>query len=122
MLEEFLPLIAYQRKEELDQEQVGYLAEDAPKDAQNMLKTEGYFNAQVTVSPQGNGWLVKVVSGKRTHIENVNVAILGDIVQDADLGTYYKNALQKWQLPVRAPFRQENWSASKVAVLSAVSR
>ena len=122
MIEEFLPLIAYQRKEELDQEQVGYLAEDAPKDAQNMLKTEGYFNAQVTVSPQGNGWLVKVVSGKRTHIENVNVAILGDIVQDADLGTYYKNALQKWQLPVRAPFRQENWSASKVAVLSAVSR
>ncbi|EGK09965.1 autotransporter assembly complex family protein [Kingella kingae] len=122
MLEEFLPLIAYQRKEELDQEQVGYLAEDAPKDAQNMLKTEGYFNAQVTVSPQGAGWLVKVVSGKRTHIENVNVAILGDIVQDADLGTYYKNALQKWQLPVRAPFRQEHWSASKVAVLSAVSR
>lgn len=122
MLEEFLPLIAYQRKEELDQEQVGYLAEDAPKDAQNMLKTEGYFNAQVTVSPQGAGWLVKVVSGKRTHIENVNVAILGDIVQDADLGTYYKNALQKWQLPVRAPFRQKHWSASKVAVLSAVSR
>ena len=122
MLEKHLPLIAHQRKEALDKEQVGYLAEDAPADAKNMLKTEGYFNAEVSVIPQGEGWLVKVVSGKRTTIGNVNVAILGDILQDEKLGEYYKNAFSKWQLPVGAPFRQEGWSGSKTAVISAVTR
>ena len=122
MLEKHLPLIAHQRKEALDKEQVGYLAEDAPADAKNMLKTEGYFNAEVSVTPKGEGWLVKVVSGKRTTIGNVNVAILGDILQDEKLGEYYKNAFSKWQLPVGAPFRQEGWSGSKTAVISAVTR
>lgn len=52
MLENYLPLIAYQRKEVLDKEQVGYLAEDAPTDAKKMIQTEGYFNSEVNVSPQ----------------------------------------------------------------------
>ena len=46
MLEQHLPLIAYQRKEELDREQLGYLAEDAPNDARNMMKTEAISTAK----------------------------------------------------------------------------
>ena len=111
MLEQHLPLIAYQRKEELDKEQLGYLAEDAPNDARNMIKTEGYFNSEVSVTPEGEGYRVKVITGKRTTIDNVNVAILGDILQDDTLGSYYKNAFSNWQLPVGAPFRQEDWSS-----------
>ena len=72
MLEQHLPLIAYQRKEELDREQLGYLAEDAPNDARNMIKTEGYFNSEVSVTPEGEGYRVKVITGKRTTIDNVN--------------------------------------------------
>ena len=74
------------------------------------------------MSRQGAGWLVKVAAGERTRIDQVNVAILGDILKDRELGTYYKNALRSWQLPVGAPFRQEHWSASKTAALSAVTR
>ena len=122
LLEKYLPIIDHQRREELDDEQINFLAEDTPKEAQNLLKTEGYFNAQVSVSRQGAGWLVKVAAGERTHIDQVNVAILGDILKDRELGTYYKNALRSWQLPVGAPFRQEHWSASKTAALSAVTR
>ena len=122
MLEQHLPLIAYQRKEELDREQLGYLAEDAPNDARNMIKTEGYFNSEVSVTPEGEGYRVKVITGKRTTIDNVNVAILGDILQDDTLGSYYKNAFSNWQLPVGAPFRQEDWSSSKTSVLTAVTR
>lgn len=122
LLHEHLPLISYQRKEQLDEEQLGYLAEDAPSDAKNLLRTEGYFNANVTVSPQNKGYLVDVDLGKRTTIDNVNVAIIGDILQDDKLGSYYKNAFQNWKLPVGAHFRQEDWANSKVSVLSAVTR
>ena len=122
MLTQHLPLIYYQRKEKLNKEQVGYLAEDAPNDALKMLKTEGYFNAKVSVKEQGKGYVVHVTLNERTTIEHVNVALLGDIVQDKNLGQYYKNAFLSWKLPVNAPFRQDDWSASKTSVLSAITR
>lgn len=122
LLQTHLPLIQYQRKEDLDKEQIGYLAEDAPDDARNILRTEGYFNTQIQVSPQGEGYAVRADLGKRTHISNVSVALGGDIIQDPQLGNYYKTATEGWKLPVGNPFRQEDWTASKVSVLSAVTR
>lgn len=122
MLEEFLPILVYQRKEELEREQVEFLAEDTPKNTQEMLRTEGYFNATVTVAPQGDGFMVKVDLGKRTHIDNVSVALLGDILQDDDLSWYYEKSFANWALPVGAPFRQQDWTTSKASVLSAVTR
>ncbi|RRD89530.1 autotransporter assembly complex protein TamA [Conchiformibius steedae] len=122
LLQTHLPLIQYQRKEDLDKEQIGYLAEDAPDDARNILRTEGYFNTQIQVSPQGAGYAVRANLGKRTHIGNVSVALGGDIIQDPQLGNYYKTATEGWKLPVGNPFRQEDWTASKVSVLSAVTR
>ncbi len=93
MLQEYLPLITQQQQEVLDREQVGFLAEDAPDNVQTMLRTKGYFNGRVTVSPAGEGYVVAVAPGPQTKIENVGVAILGDILQDEDLSAYYKNAL-----------------------------
>ena len=122
MLETHLPLITEQQQEELDLEQVGFLLEDTPNDVQNMMRTQGYFNSQTNVQSRGNGYLINVTPGKRTHIENVNVAIIGDVLQDAELGSYYKNAMNDWSLPVGAPFQQDNWSQSKTASLSAVAR
>ncbi|MGN6893484.1 POTRA domain-containing protein, partial [Neisseria sp. P0015.S009] len=60
MLQEHLPLITEQQQENLDKEQVGFLAEDAPNDVQTMLKTKGYFNGVVNVVPQGEGYRVDV--------------------------------------------------------------
>lgn len=122
MLNEFLPILVYQRKEVLDREQVEFLAEDTPQNAQDMIRTEGYFNAQITVSQKSEGYLVKVVLGPRTKIDNVSVALMGDILEDEDLSIYYKNAFENWALPVGVPFRQENWTTSKASVLSAVTR
>ena len=122
LLQTHLPLISYQRKEELDKEQIEFLLEDAPTDAQNLLRTEGYFNTRISIVPKGQGYLMKVDLGERTKVDNVNVALLGDILQDDDVGSYYRNALDTWSLPVGAPFRQENWSNSKISVLSAVTR
>lgn len=122
LLNEHLPLLSYQRKEKLDAEQIGYLAEDAPSDAKKLLRTEGYFNANIQIKPKNQGFILEVDLGKRTQIDNVNVAIVGDIMQDTDLGKYYKTAFSNWKQPVGAHFRQEDWASSKAAVLSAVTR
>ena len=36
LLEKYLPIIDHQRREELDDEQINFLAEDTPKEAQNL--------------------------------------------------------------------------------------
>ena len=122
MLEEHLPLIAQQEEEELDKEQVGFLAEETPENVITMLKTKGYFNGKVTVEPAGEGYQVNVTTGPRTKVDNVGVAIVGDVLQDGDLAQYYKTALENWTLPVADPFDQNNWSSSKTSVLAAVTR
>lgn len=122
MLEEHLPIIYYQKQEKLDQDQIEFLIEDTPQNALDLLKTEGYFNAQVSVTPKNNGYSIQINLGPQTRIHNVSVSLLGDILQDEDLGEYYKNAFQNWSLPVGATFRQSDWSNSKISVLSAVTR
>ncbi|WP_314342456.1 autotransporter assembly complex family protein [Simonsiella muelleri] len=124
LLEKHLPIISYQKREEMDDEQISYLVEDTPKDVQNLVRTEGYFNAktQITPQPEKKGYRVDVNLGKQTVIDNVNVALVGDVLQDNALAGYYKQALSGWKLPVGAQFRQEDWGASKVSVLGAVTR
>lgn len=122
MLEEHLPLITQQQQEVLDAEQVSFLAEDAPNDVQTMLKTRGYFNGKVDVAPEGQGYRVTVQTGPQTKIDNVNVALSGDVLSDEELGAYYKSALNDWPLPVGAAFSQEGWSSGKSGVLAAVVR
>ena len=122
MLEEYLPLITQQQDEELDKEQVGFLAEEAPDNVKTMLKTKGYFNGSVNVQDNGSSYTVAVNPGPRTKIDNVSVAILGDILSDNNLAEYYQKAMANWQQPVGENFDQEGWSSSKTSVLSAVTR
>ena len=122
MLEEYLPLITQQQDEELDKEQVGFLAEETPDNVKTMLKTKGYFNGNVNVQDNGSSYTVAVNPGPRTKIDNVSVAILGDILSDNNLAEYYQKAMANWQQPVGEYFDQDGWSSSKTSVLSAVTR
>jgi len=122
MLEEYLPLITQQQDEELDKEQVGFLAEETPDNVKTMLKTKGYFNGSVNVQDNGSSYTVAVNPGPRTKVDNVSVAILGDILSDNNLAEYYQKAMANWQQPVGEYFDQDGWSGSKTSVLSAVTR
>ena len=122
MLEEYLPLITQQQDEELDKEQVGFLAEEASDNVKTMLKTKGYFNGSVNVQDNGSSYTVAVNPGPRTKVDNVSVAILGDILSDDNLAEYYQKAMLNWQQPVGEYFDQDGWSGSKTSVLSAVTR
>lgn len=122
MLTDYLPLLAQQKKAHLDTEQINYLAETAPNDIQKMVRTQGYFNSQVEVIKQGNAYQVKVSLGEQTKIDRVSVALLGDVLMDDDLALYYKNAFANWTQPVGDSFKQDDWSNSKISVLSALTR
>lgn len=122
MLEEHLPLITQQQEEALDKEQVAFLAEETPANVSAMLRTKGYFNSSVNVQDQIDRYTVHVEPGPRTKIDNVSVALLGDILSDDNLPRYYQAALENWQQPVGSYFDQTHWSDGKTAVLSAVTR
>lgn len=122
MLEEHLPLITQQQEEVLDKEQVGFLAEETPQNVNTMLRTKGYFNGSVNIQDNDSSYTVNVTPGPRTTIDNVSVAIIGDILSDSNLAKYYQNAMEEWQQPVGDNFDQSRWSGSKSSVLSAVTR
>ncbi|WP_274571647.1 autotransporter assembly complex family protein [Neisseria leonii] len=122
MLEEHLPLITEQRQEDLDEEQIAFLAEQAPEHIKTMVRTKGYFSAASSVGRTGNRFAVRLDPGPQTKIDNVGVAIAGDVLQDENLGDYYRAAMDNWVLPVGEGFDQSLWNSSKSAVLSAVKR
>lgn len=108
--------------EDLDDEQLSFLAEEAPQQTQTMLETQGYFNAEVNLEKQSNSYIIHIKPGPLTRIENVDVSLIGDVTSDDNLTNYYKTAIDNWVLPVGDPFTQSNWSASKSSVLSAIVR
>lgn len=122
MIEEYLPLITYQKKEELDEEQLSFLLEDAYADIQTMLRTRGYFNSKIEIEEAGNGFSIQITLGRPMRIDNVSLAIVGDVLQDESLADYYKNSMRDWQLPVGGVFNQDAWAESKTSVLSALTR
>ena len=124
MLREHLSLITRQTEPEadLDREQMQFLAEEAPAEIQQMVRSQGYFRARIQVAEQGGGWLVEVEPGERTTISDVEVSIVGGVLQDSDLAAYYKRGMANWSLPIDDPFVNSEWSSSKDALLSAVRR
>lgn len=123
ILEEHLPLIVQQQMNtNIDAEQIQFLIDDTATDAKNMLDTLGYFNAQVTVVPRDQGYLVKVELGQRTIIEQVTLNLAGPILDDEKLGEYYANAVEGWTAKEGQPFLQDEWSNSKNAAVSGVRR
>ncbi|STZ77167.1 autotransporter assembly complex protein TamA [Bergeriella denitrificans] len=122
MLETYLPLITQQQEEELDKEQVGFLAEETPDNVKTILQTKGYFNSRADIQDLGSSYRLDVTPGPRTKIDNVSVALIGDVLSEGNLADYYQSAMSNWQQPVGSYFDQDGWSSSKTSVLSAVTR
>ncbi|MEP7297149.1 MAG: BamA/TamA family outer membrane protein [Burkholderiales bacterium] len=91
----------------------------APAQARELLETEGYFNAVVTVPPitQDNGLprvRLIVAPGPRTLVSAVALDANDELRGGPEL-----EALQaQWPLRVGEPFRQAAWSAAKNATLT----
>ena len=64
MLEEYLPLITQQQDEELDKEQVGFLAERHPTTSKRCSGPKGYFNSNVNIQDHGESYTVNVTPAR----------------------------------------------------------
>jgi translocation and assembly module TamA len=131
LLAEHLDLERFRRvpaHEGLTSEELDRLIAQAPQQADGLLRTEGYFDARVTVTREdGAGELPRVVvqvdPGPRTHIDAVDLRVAGELQRRAEEGQPDARRLRArladdWPLPVGEPFRQEGWSGAKNATLA----
>lgn len=130
LLEQHLDLARLQRLGEgaaLDDSEWMRLAGAAPAQARELLRTEGYFNARVTVQrTPGRPQRVRlqVEPGERATIARVDLVAEGELDRraalpdDADTRALLEAMRKAWPLPVGSAFRNETWSQAKSQVLA----
>jgi translocation and assembly module TamA len=113
----------------LTQEELSRLVAQAPQQARALLRTEGYFNAEVQATlepPAGEGRLPRVVvriePGPRTVVDAVSVEVQGELRRRAEAGEapaarLRERVRKEWALPPGEPFRQDDWTGAKNVAL-----
>ncbi|HEY4066393.1 MAG TPA: BamA/TamA family outer membrane protein [Burkholderiaceae bacterium] len=126
LLTSYLDLARFQHapaSEAIDTAELERLKRAAPAQARQLLETEGYFNASVTLpaTPNDESGLPRV----RIVVEPGPRAIVGALTIEAagplethDPAHELEQLRGQWTLPVGAAFRQGDWSAAKSAALA----
>ena len=133
LLLDYLDLSRFQkapRTEAMTSAELERLLAVAPAQARSLLETEGYFEADVTVSQApGAGGLariaVAVLPGPRVVVGSVAIAAKEPLAprqpsREQPSEDRLDRLRRDWSLPVGAPFRQPDWSAAKNAALGAL--
>lgn len=118
VLTQYLDLVTQREEPDIDEEQIEAMVASTPEEANNLLKTEGYFQAKVSVTQKGDAWVISVVPGPQVTIKEVLISIEGPIQNDQEIYQQrLATAKEEWTLPVGSRFRQEDWTNSKKEVL-----
>jgi translocation and assembly module TamA len=121
LLANYLDLARFQSApatEGINSAELDRLMRAAPAQARELLETEGYFNATVTVSPPSSDTglpLVRVIvePGPRATVGSVTLEAVGDL-QKADAAHELELLRSRWLLPVR----QATWTDAKNLTLA----
>ena len=118
LLSDHLELVSARSDPDLDEFQLQAIIKETPGAAQALLETEGYFTSTIRVEEQGeHHYVIRVDPGEPVIIDDVTLQLAGDIRQQADYQQRLAAVLEAWSLPIGAPYRQEDWSSSKRAIL-----
>lgn len=122
VLNQYLDLVTQREEPDLDSEQIEAMVASTPSEASKLLMTEGYFQAKINVTKEGDTWVISVDPGPPIMVKDVTISIEGPIRDDQE---YYQHELtdakEGWALPVGSRFRQEEWTASKKEVLDTLT-
>lgn len=132
LLERHLDLVRLGRAAPADVEDGEWsrLIDATPAQVAELLQTEGHFNPQVTMarqaSPDGTRTervRVRVEPGPQARISRVTVLAEGELDVSAEAGDAAAQALlagvrERFAMAPGTPFRNDNWSAAKAAVLA----
>ncbi len=115
LLTEFLDLARYQKRTDLNDDQLQFMIDTAPAQVQRLLSTEGYFSPATTVTLEGKGDArvvrVRVDAGARTVVTDVGIDVIGAAAQEAP--QRIEDIRRNWALRSGQPFRQSEWDRAK---------
>ncbi len=122
LLENHLDIIKWRTNPRMSPNEWKRLSTEAPKQIKELLATEGYFSAQVSVKSTQNQLenltVLSVNPGTPTLVGSVNIKFSGDITQ-AHRGLPNEQQLrEEWPLPAGAQFQQAAWTAAKRGLLT----
>jgi translocation and assembly module TamA len=105
--------------ESLDDTEIARLQRATPAQARELLATEGYLEADVTVerAPAAAGatprLVVSVKPGLRTIVKQVSMEISGGLAQSANAAEFLSQWRSAWTLPTNRPFTNAAWRDAK---------
>jgi translocation and assembly module TamA len=124
LLNEFLDLMRYREREDIDAEQLNFMVATAPEQVEQLASTEGYFTpkTQVTVDRTDALPLVRVTvdAGPRTRISAAGITVNGAARERSP--EQAREVVDEWPLRAGDPFRQEAWEAAKQRGLQVLQR
>ena len=126
LLDQYLSLINKRNEEDLDQEQERYLVLEAPKEINDLLGTEGYFDNKVKIESKNEKgqkvYVIQVILSAPTRVSKWEVLLTGPIVHDSTKTNYQKRIDQRWLLKEGIVFKQDSWDKSKKLSLETVQK
>jgi len=123
LLKANLDLVRFSSRDDVSDEQFGFLVTAAAQQANDLVQTEGYFSAviktDVRPGPKNRKRVViSVEPGPRTTIGSVALHFQGPVVsEEPDLELTARLA---WSLHAGEPFSQSEWTGAKNASLKAL--
>jgi len=123
LLKTHLDLVRFASRDDVSDEQFGFLVTAAPQQANDLVQTEGYFSAVIktdvrTLSKGGKRVVLSVDPGIRTTIRSVTLHFTGPV--NTEEPALADTARQAWNLHAGEPFSQASWASAKSAALKAL--
>lgn len=116
-------LSTFTGSERVEEAELARLLAAAPAQARELLQTEGYFDARVEASRDGDAVTVRVRPGERVRIGRLDIELQGELQERAERADATAQALvaqlrRSWPLPPGTPFRNPAWADAKAALLA----
>ncbi len=129
LLAKHLELQCYRSLTDLDDTELARLVQAAEANAHDLLATQGYFAAQVTVvvTPTPNSpsapreVLLTVDPGEPARISDVQITFTGPLADDPAAQALRDAIRSGWLLRVGAPFTQDAWDDAKTQALRSLT-
>ncbi|WP_246178191.1 autotransporter assembly complex protein TamA [Pandoraea horticolens] len=115
LLKDNLDLARYAERDDIGEAQFEHLIATVGEQVQELTSTEGYFSpvthVDVATINGRHDVHVTVDSGPRTYIKNLDLKFEGPVIEQNPQRV--EQLRRAWELPVDAPFRQDDWDKAK---------
>lgn len=123
LLKTHLDLVRFSSRDDVSEEQFGFLVTAAQQQVNDLVQTEGYFSAVIKTDVQRGSKgrervTITVDPGPRTTIASVDLHFQGPVASEEP--ALETTARLAWNLHVGDPFSQSGWSGAKNAALKAL--